>query len=205
VTEHLEVLGSVLALGLRVVEGMSERDTLERRLGDPANGLRRIEPERIEHRRDHVDGVRVLAADLAARADPRRPRDHERIGGPAPVRLALPAAERAVAGPGPAVGIVVVGVGPTELVDLRQVVLEALRDHVEEEHLVERTRRTALGRGAVVGDDHDQRVVELAETARGATCRGRTCCSRSRAASRAASRSRTACARHSLDSRWRIP
>ena len=34
---------------------------------------------------------------------------------------------------------------------------------VEEQHLVEGAGDAALGRGAVVGDDHDQRVVELAD------------------------------------------
>ena len=46
---------------------------------------------------------------------------------------------------------------------MREDVLEALRHLVEEAHLVERAGDAALGRRAVVGDDHDQRVVELAD------------------------------------------
>ena len=46
---------------------------------------------------------------------------------------------------------------------MREVVLEALGHLVEEAHLVERAGHAALGRRAVVGDDHDQRVLELAD------------------------------------------
>jgi hypothetical protein len=58
---------------------------------------------------------------------------------------------------------VVVRLRATQLVDLREVLVEALRHLVEEQHLVERSGDAALGRGAVVGDHHDQRVVELAD------------------------------------------
>jgi hypothetical protein len=44
-----------------------------------------------------------------------------------------------------------------------EVVVEALGHVVEEQHLVERAGGPALGGGAVVGDDHDQGVVELAD------------------------------------------
>jgi hypothetical protein len=46
---------------------------------------------------------------------------------------------------------------------VREVVLEALGHLVEEAHLVEGAGDAALGRGAVVRDHHDQRVVELAD------------------------------------------
>jgi hypothetical protein len=58
---------------------------------------------------------------------------------------------------------VVVGRRAAQLVDLGEVLLEALGHVVEEQHLVERSRDAALGRGAVVGDDHDDRVLELAD------------------------------------------
>ena len=145
------------------VEGVGEADALERRLGDAADRLRRLEAERVEHGRDHVDRVRVLGAQLAARLHPIRPGEDERVGRAAAVGLALPAAERGVARPGPAPRVVVVGRRAAELVDVREVVLEGLGDLVEEAHLVERARHAALGGRAVVGDDHDQRVVELAD------------------------------------------
>ena len=107
--------------------------------------------------------MRVLRPHLAPRRHPGGPREDERVGRPAAVGLALPAPERRVPGPRPAPGVVVVGPRAAQLVDLREVLLEALRHLVEEEHLVEGSGDAALGRGAVVGDHHDQRVVELAD------------------------------------------
>ena len=147
----------------RVVERVREAHSLQRGLRHAADRLRRLDAERVEHGRHHVDRVRVLGADLAARAHPVRPGEDERVGRAAAVGLALPAPERRVAGPRPAPRVVVVGRRPAEVVDVAEVVLEALRHHVEEAHLVERAADAALGGGAVVGDDHDQRVVELAD------------------------------------------
>ena len=97
--------------------------------------------------------------------DPGRPRDDERVAGAAAVGLALPAPERRVARPGPAPRVVVEGGGAADLVDPREALLERLLRVVEELRLVRRARRPALGARAVVGDDHDEGVVELAELA----------------------------------------
>ena len=102
----------------------------------------------------------VLVADLPASGDPGRPGHDEGIGGTAAVDLALPAPEGRVAGPRPAPRVVVVGRRSAQVVDALEVLGEVLRHHVEEEHLVERAGRTALGGGPVVGDDHDERVVQ---------------------------------------------
>ena len=75
---------------------------------------------------------------------------------------ALPVRERRVEGPGPAGVVVVVGRRPAELVDALQVLLDRVGDVVEELVLVEGAVRAALAARAVVGDDHDDRVVELA-------------------------------------------
>ena len=56
-----------------MVEGVGEADAFDRRLGDPADFGRRLDPEGVEDGRDHVDGVGVLAADFASRLDPGRP------------------------------------------------------------------------------------------------------------------------------------
>ena len=119
-----------------VVEGVGEADAVQRRLRDAADGGRRLEPERVEDGRDHVDDVRVLLADLAAGRDAGWPVDEERVARAAAVGLALPAAERRVARPGPAPRVVVEGVGPAELVELGQAVLQRLRGVVEELRLV---------------------------------------------------------------------
>ena len=101
-------------------------------------------------------------ADLAAGRDAGWPVHQERVARAAAVGLALPAAERRVAGPGPAPRVVVEGVGPAELVDLGQAVLQRLRGVVEELRLVGGAGRPALGARPVVGDHHDQGVVQLA-------------------------------------------
>jgi hypothetical protein len=55
--------------------------------------------------------------------------------------------------------------GPAEVVDGGQVLLQRLGHEVEELVLVDRPGGAALGAGPVVGQDHDQGVVELAELA----------------------------------------
>ena len=128
-----------------------------------ADALRRFNAQGFQNRRDEVDDVAIMRAHLAARLDALGPRDDARVGGAAPVGLALPAAEGRVAGVGPAPGVVVEGLDAAQLVDHLEVIFQRFLDIVEEEHLVERADRTALGAGAVVGDDHDQRIVQLAD------------------------------------------
>ena len=161
--EHLEVLGVPRARGGRVVEGCRETEPLQRRLGDASDARRRVDADQIEHRRDHVDDVRVLAAHLTFGRDALRPRDDERVGSATTVGLTLPASERGVAGVGPTPRVVVEVPGATDLVDQRQTVLHRLLGVVEELRLVRRAGRPTLGTRAVVGDDHDQRVVELTD------------------------------------------
>ena len=145
------------------VEGVGEADPVDRRLGHAADALRRFDAQGFQDRRDEIDDVPILRPHFAARLDALGPGDDARVGGAAPVGLALPAAEGRVAGVGPAPGIVVVGLDAAQLVEHLEVVFERFLHIVEEEHLVERADRTALGAGAVVGDDHDQGVVQLAD------------------------------------------
>ena len=123
-----------------------------------------------------------LVAQLALRLDPLRPGDDHRIGDAALEVVALPHLERRVERPRPADRIVVVGRRRAELVEVRHVLLDRVRDAVEELVLVDRAVRAALAARAVVGDEHDDRVLELRRSARG---------------SRAAARSRGRCARGS--------
>jgi hypothetical protein len=55
-----------------------------------------------------------------------------------------------------------VGLFAPEFVDVRQVFFERGRNAVEERVLVDRAVRPALGAGTVVGDEHDQGVLEFA-------------------------------------------
>src|SRR3954465_11110033 len=69
--------------------------------------------------------------------------------------------EGPVAGPGPHTRVVVEGRRTADLVDPGEAVLEGLRGVVEELRLVGRAGRTTLGAGAVVGDHHDDGVVQV--------------------------------------------
>ena len=135
---------------------------MHRRLGDAANRERPLDPERVEHGRDHVDRVRVLRADLASGFHALRPADDEGVADAAAVGLALPAPERGVAGERPAPRVVVEVVRAADLVDHLQALLERLLRVVEELRLVRRSGRAALGARAVVGDHHHQGVLEEA-------------------------------------------
>ena len=108
VTEHLEVLGVVVAGCGLIVESVGEAHPVDRRLAHAADALRRFNAQRFQDRRDEIDDVRILRAHLATRLDALGPRDDARVGGAAPVRLALPAAEGRIAGVGPAPRVVVV-------------------------------------------------------------------------------------------------
>ena len=163
VTEHLVVLGVVTSLDLAVVEGVGEAHALDRCLRHSADGGRWPDAEGVQNGRHQVDGVAVLGADLTSCGDLGRPGDDARVGGAAAVGLALPATERRVPRVGPAPGVVVEHVGAAQLVDSLEVLLDRLRDIVEEHHLVERSDRAALRARAVVGDEDEQRVVELAD------------------------------------------
>ena len=103
-------------------------------------------------------------ADLALGLDAVRPVDDRAVAGAAPVRgdLLGPLVGR-VHRVRPADRVVVVGLGPAEVVDLATSGTRASRvpHAVERRHLVEAAVERALGRGAVVADDVvDQRVVE---------------------------------------------
>ena len=167
VAEHLEVL-QVVALGLvRRIEAVGHRGALDRRLHDAVDHRRMGQPGDLEDRRGDIDDVAELIAGLAPGRDPVRPAHDRAVAGAAPVRgdLLGPLVGR-VHRVRPADRVVVVGLGRAELVEHRGHELRRLElgHRVEVRHLVEGAVERALGRGAVVADDHvDERVVERAE------------------------------------------
>ncbi len=89
--------------------------------------------------------------------------EHERVAHTALERVALPTLERGVAGQGPAPGVVPARAEAAEVVEVGQLVAEVVGlvgDVVAE--LVPGAVRSALGRRAVVGHEHDDRAVGLA-------------------------------------------
>src|SRR5215813_6325843 len=105
----------------------------------------------------------VLRAHFTLRFDPFRPVNNEWIADTAAVGLALPTAKRRVAGPCPAPGVVVTKFWTAKLVQSGQVLFKGSLHVVEEQRFVDHAGWAAFRAGAVVGDRHDNRVVELAE------------------------------------------
>ena len=160
--EHREEL-RLLRRGIRIGEAGLEAEAFEWLLGVAVDDIGQFEAEAFVEGRHDVDRVVVLAADLAGGGDPGRPGDDQRVGGAAlVVRVALPQLEGRIEGPGPAGRVVVVGSRAAELVEVLEVLLHRVGQAVEELVLVDGPVRPALAGGAVVGDEHDDRVVDLA-------------------------------------------
>ena len=121
VAEHLEVLRLVPLGRLGVVERVEHADAFDRRLLDAVDDRRMRQPGGFEDRRRDVDHVMELAADLALRLDAVRPVHDRAVARAAPVRRDLlgPLVGR-VHRVRPADRVVVVGVRPAEVVDLRR-------------------------------------------------------------------------------------
>ena len=164
VSEHLEVLRDVFRRRLCVIEGMREAQAFDGRLCDSLDRRRRLDAKRLEHRGNHVDRVRVLGPDLTLGLDAFRPVDDERVADATAIGFTLPAPERRIACERPAPRIVIEIFRPANIVDRLQVLFQAVRNVVEELVLVRRSARSALRACSVVRDEHDERVVEFAET-----------------------------------------
>ena len=163
VAKHLEVLGEMAVRCGGIGEAGGQRETLDRALGDALDRCGGLDAEGVEHGGHHVDGMAILGAHFAPGGDALRPAQDERIAGAAPVGLALPAAEGGVAGVGPAPGVVVEVLRPTDVINGGEILREVFRHIVEELALVHRSGGTALGAGSVVGDHHDHGVVVLTD------------------------------------------
>ena len=128
----------------------------------PFDRLGRDNAEDVQDGRNDVDRVVVLVADLAPSRGTGRPGDDAGIARPSVELVALPHLEGGVERHGPAGRIVVVGAGAAQLVDLGQILSQVVRDAVGELHFIDRAVRSAFAAGAVVGDQHDQGVVQFA-------------------------------------------
>ena len=133
-----------------------------RHLLDAVDRLGRLDADDLEQGRREVAGVAELVAQLALGGDALAPGHDQRIADAAAVGVLLVAAQRRVGGHRPAQREVGMGVGPADVVDARDLLLDRLALQVVGAHGVDHAERPALLAGAVVGHDHDQRVVELA-------------------------------------------
>ncbi len=160
--EHREVLPFLGGRGVGVIEAVAHRNPVEWVLLDPAVHRGHLQADGLQDRRHDVDGVVVLVAHLAAGLHPLGPVDDQRVTGAAgELRVALEHLERGGERHRPAGGVVVVGLRAAEFVEVGQVLLEAVREAVEELVLVHRSVRGALTGGTVVRAVEDDRVVEL--------------------------------------------
>ena len=167
IAEHLEVLHVVRVRRLRIRKAGRHADAFERRLRDAVDDGRLGQSGNFEDRLGHVDDVMELAADLTLAFHAVRPVHDRPVARAAPVRgdLLGPLIRRAER-VRPADGVVVIGLGRAEIVDLAKQEFGRLdpRHAVERRHLVEAAVDRALRRGAVVADDEvDQGVVEDSE------------------------------------------
>ena len=160
--EHRIELRLLRRRGVGVVERRAEAHAFDRMLGVAVDHVGHLDAHGLEQRRHDVDRVGVLPPEHADILDLRRPGHDQRIRRAAlEVRVALPHLERRVERPGPPGGVVVVGLRAAELVQQLEVLLRGVGDAVEELVLVDRPVRPAFSRRAVVGDQHDDRVLEL--------------------------------------------
>jgi hypothetical protein len=130
--EHLEVLRRAgRGCGGRR-ERTEQRSSFDRHLVDTVDGGRRFDAGRVEDRRHEVDRVAELVAHLTAPGDARGPVHDQRRPYATEPRVALPQAQRCVAGPGPSPGVVVVRAVSAEVVDAREVLVQIFVETVDE-------------------------------------------------------------------------
>ena len=169
VAHHLEVLHRA-AGGLGGgggVEGVGHRLAGDRQLLDPAERGGRLDADELVDRRGDVGDVVELVADGAAVGDAVGPVHDARHVDPALVGVLLVPLEGRVAGLRPAPRVVGVAVRAADVVEVVDGLLRRLQQEVEELHLVEDAERAALLAGAVVGEQHDDRVVEQVHVVEG--------------------------------------
>ena len=152
----------LLALDPGVIQARREALALDRVLREAVYDLRHLNAEKLVDRRCDVDRMRVLRPNPGL-LDPCRPRDDHRIGRATLIaRVALPHLERRVEGPGPAGRVMVVRLRRSQFVEVLECFLDRVGQPVEQLILVHRPVRTTFARGAVIGNENYQGVVELA-------------------------------------------
>ena len=151
-----------------------EADAVERLLGHAVDLVGDVEADGGQDRRHQVDGMGELAAHRAGVGDAAGPVHDQGRAGPAEPGVALPELVGRVAGPGPGPGVVVVGAEPAPVVVVGEVVVHGLPEVRGEAVLVDAAGHAPLGAGAVVGEDHDERVVECARGSRATRGPGRS-------------------------------
>ena len=89
--------------------------------------------------------MQVLGANLASSICAGRPMDDQRVGDATFVTLALPTLKRRIAGVGPSIGVMTVGLGGSKEVDIGKHCIERERNAVVPGDRVERAVLIAFG------------------------------------------------------------
>ena len=161
VTQHLEDLAGLARRRIGCAEGVGHAGAVHRHLGHaPVHGRRRYGQQFVQRGRD-VDDVVVLRAYLTAGRNALGPMHDERGANAAAMVAALVPLQGCVRDLCPAGGVVVESVVTANVVDVGAGVGGSLFFIDQVAAGVDSACRTALGAGAVVRDQHHQRVVQL--------------------------------------------
>ena len=151
-----------LRCSLGVGQGCCEALAFYSALLDTLECVRRGDTEEFVESGHHVDCVYVLLSRCLVGRDRRRPGHQAHVGDAALISgPALPVRERRIEGPCPTRVVVVVGRRAAQLIDVLQRQLGRRWYTVEEPPLIERPVGSPLAAGPVVGNRHDDRVVQL--------------------------------------------
>jgi len=160
--EHRVELPLLAGGCIRIIQGHFDTHPVKGFLRNAPDGRGRCDVQQVVHGRGDVTDVDVVVADFSVRLDSLGPADDCGVGDAALVRgVAFEQFIGRVERHRPSDRVVVVRLGAAEVVHQLQAFLHGVDVAVEEFDLVDRSVGTALATGTVVGDDHDDRVVEL--------------------------------------------
>jgi hypothetical protein len=158
--EHLVVLGRLVGWDVGIGERVPEADSFDRLLGNALVHVGRVYTDTFEDRRQHVGDMVVLVAGGTGVADAIWPVHDERIADASLVGVLFVEPQWGVADLRPARWVVVVQVRAADFIDSIDHVFRSTADQVEEPQFVEGAVFAALLARPIVGDEHDDRVVE---------------------------------------------
>ena len=118
---------------LRIVECVREAQALNGRLRNALDARWGFDTQCLENRRQQINGVGVLRAHFTLRFNAFGPVNNQWIADTASVGFALPTAERRIARPRPAPGVVVTNFRTAKLVQSGQILFERSLHVVEEQ------------------------------------------------------------------------
>ena len=162
-SEHLVILRRLLGWGIRVFEAVAKAYALDRLLWHALVDIGGFDADTFENRGQEIRDMVVLIASCSGIADAVWPVHDERVTYAALVGVLFVETQRRIADLGPARGVVVVQVGSTDFVDTIHHVFRTATDQIEEPEFVQRAVFASLLARAVIGDQHDDRVVEHIE------------------------------------------